>query len=418
MIEWPRIKLGRAAEIRGGATPRRSNPAFWSGDIPWVTPTDLPAHGDGIRDVAHTADTITKEGIDSCSASLLPPGTVLFSSRATIGKIGIAVVSLTTNQGFANLIPCPHVESRYLAWCLHYYTNHIAGLSGSTTFREVSKHALKSFRIPVPSISEQRRIVDILDQADDLRRLRTQSDAKADSILPALFIKMFGDPAMNPMGWPVKSISEVCKIVSGATPKTNRSEFWGGEIQWATPKDLSGHKGWILDHTERTLTQEGLANCSATMMPEESVLLSSRAPIGLVAVAGVPICTNQGFKSLVCGPNIDPWYLFGWCRLRSNFLQSLGQGATFREISKRIVESITLPVPPMHIQQRFRTMLMGLMANDKDRIRSTQRIADLFYVLLTQAFSGDLTVSWREAQGREFVQEMEQQAKTLAELKT
>ena len=127
---WPTIELGSSTEIRGGATPRRDNPVYWNGDIPWVTPTDLPPLGEGIVDVKSTADAITEEGLDSCSVSLLPPGTVLFSSRASIGKIGIAAVSLTTNQGFANLIPGPDLESRYLAWCLHFHADRISGLAG------------------------------------------------------------------------------------------------------------------------------------------------------------------------------------------------------------------------------------------------------------------------------------------------
>ena len=103
MMGWPTIELGSAAEMRGGATPRRDNPAYWNGDIPWVTPSDLPPPAKGILDVENSADAISEEGLDSCSANLLPSGTVLFSSRASIGKIGIAAVPLTTNQGFATI---------------------------------------------------------------------------------------------------------------------------------------------------------------------------------------------------------------------------------------------------------------------------------------------------------------------------
>ena len=406
MIDWPLVELGNAAEIRGGATPRRDNAAYWGGDIPWVTPTDLPAPGAGIADAGHTADAITGEGLASCPVRILPPSTVLFSSRASIGKIGIAAVPLATNQGFINLIPDRGLESRYLAWCLHFHTDRIADLAGSTTFKEISRSALKRFRIPIPPVSEQRRIVEILDQADRLRHLQTEADAKADRILPALFIKMFGDPAANPMGWTSRRIGNVCTIVSGATPKTNRPEFWGGGIPWVTPKDLSALEGWSLDHTERTLTEGGLASCSATMMPEQSVLLSSRAPIGLVAVSGVPMCTNQGFKSLVCGPEIEPWYLFGWCKLRRTFLQSLGRGATFKEISKRIVESVELPVPPIKEQRRFREILESLMSIECERRRSMRRVAALLDVLLNRAFSGDLTASWRGRHVEELLREM------------
>ena len=264
--------------------------------------------------------------------------------------------------------------------------------------------------VPLPPLAEQRRIVEILDQADNLRRLRAEADAKANRILPSLFVRMFGDPATNPMQWPVKRIGEVCDVVSGATPKTEHPEFWGGGIPWATPKDLSELDGWSLDRTARTLTGEGLTSCSAAMVPEGSVLLSSRAPIGLVAVAGVPMCTNQGFKNLVCGPDVDPWYLFGWCKIRTTYLQSLGRGATFREISKRIVGSIELPLPPMQRQRRFRSRLMNLTSIHRARIQSARRIADLFGVLLGRAFSGSLTASWREAHLDEVLQERQQKA--------
>lgn len=395
-MSWPMVELGNAAEFQGGATPRRDNPAFWGGSIPWVTPTDLPALGAGITDVEHTKDRITREGLVSCATRILPPSTVLFSSRASIGKIGIAAVPLATNQGFINLIPHHGLNSRYLAWCLHFHVDRIAALAGSTTFKEVSKSSLKRFCIPFPSISEQQHIVKILDQADRLRRLRVESNAKAERIVPALFIRAFGDPATNPKGWPVRRLGDVCNIVSGATPKTDRPDFWGGGIPWATPKDLSALEGWILNQTVRTLTESGLANCSAAMMPERSVLLSSRAPIGLVAVTGVPMCTNQGFKSAVCGPEIDPWYLFGWCKLRKTFLQSLGRGATFTEISKKIVESVELPLPPMQKQQQFRGILESLRPIDQERSHSAQRVANLWEVLRDRAFSGDLTAPCRE----------------------
>lgn len=215
-MNWVTPQLRDIADIVGGSTPRRNREEFWGGDILWLTPTDLPAPGSGVVDVSETASRITQEGLDSCSASLLPEGTVLFSSRATIGKVGIAAKPLATNQGFANFLPKKGVDSRYLAYTLMFHRDQIAGLAGSTTFKEVSKSALKPFRIPLPPPSEQRRIVEILDQADALRKKRAEADKIADRILPALFYKMFGDPATNPKDLRKKKLGDLIKVRSGA----------------------------------------------------------------------------------------------------------------------------------------------------------------------------------------------------------
>lgn len=353
----------------------------------------------------------TLMGIDAPSRArkVIRKDDVLVSTvRPNLNAVAMVPASLdgqVASTGFCVLRPnraC--VEPRYLLyWTItSTFVDALTSRVRGANYPAVSDRDVKEVTIPLPPPTEQRRIVEILDQADRLRRLRTEADAKANRILPALFIKMFGDPATNPMGWTIRRIGNVCNIVSGATPKTSRLEFWGGGIPWATPRDLSALDGWSLEHTERTLTDEGLASCSATMMPEKSVLLSSRAPIGLVAVSGVPMCTNQGFKSLVCGPDVDPWYLFGWCKHRRTFLQSLGRGATFKEISKRIVESVELPVPPIKEQQRFREILESLMSIERERRRSVWRVAALLDVLFNRAFSGDLTASWRGRHMKEF----------------
>lgn len=369
------------------------------------------------------AEHQTLSGADAPSRArkAIRKGDVLVSTvRPNLNAVAMVPAYLDghiASTGFCVLRPNRAViEPRYLFYrtltpeFVTALTARVRGIS----YPAVSDKDVKQVEVPLPPLAEQRRIVEILDQADSLRRLRAEADARADRILPSLFVRMFGDPATNSMHWPIKRIGEVCDIVSGATPKTERPEFWGGGIPWATPKDLSELDGWSLDHTARTLTGEGLASCSAAVIPEESVLLSSRAPIGLVAVAGMPMCTNQGFKNLVCGPDVDPWYLFGWCRIRTTYLQSLGRGATFKEISKRIVESIELPLPPMQRQRRFRSRLMNLTSVHRARIQSARRIANLFRVLLGRAFSGSLTASWREAHMDEILQEMEQKASRIA----
>ena len=150
-------------------------------------------------------------------------------------------------------------------------------------------------------------------------------------------------------GWTYKKLGEVCKVVTGSTPKTNIPEYWDGDYPWITPAELKGDV--YVDDTERHITEEAIAHTNVTLMPVGTVLLSSRAPIGKVAITTREMYCNQGFKNLICSDIIDNKYLYLWLKGKTDFLNSLGRGATFKEISKSIVENIQIPLPPLSVQQ-------------------------------------------------------------------
>lgn len=159
------------------------------------------------------------------------------------------------------------------------------------------------------------------------------------------------------MNWPEVPLADVATIVSGATPRTSDSTLWNGGIAWATPKDLSRLESKHLEKTERTISQAGLASCATTLLPKRSVLFSSRAPIGLVAINRVPVATNQGFKSFVPKSNLDAGYLFWWLTHNRARIEALGNGATFKEISKAVVSRMSIPLPPVEEQRRIAAIL-------------------------------------------------------------
>ncbi|HJD51698.1 MAG TPA: restriction endonuclease subunit S, partial [Candidatus Rothia avistercoris] len=132
-------------------------------------------------------------------------------------------------------------------------------------------------------------------------------------------------------------LGDICQVVSGATPKTSVEEYWDGDINWVTPADLSKLSGAYISETPRKITEAGFNSCGTNLLPENSVLLSSRAPIGHVAINTVPMATNQGFKSLIPGDQILPKFLYYWLLDHKEYLQSLGVGATFKELSKKTV---------------------------------------------------------------------------------
>ena len=139
-------------------------------------------------------------------------------------------------------------------------------------------------------------------------------------------------------------LGSICRIISGSTPKTGIPEYWDGDKKWVTPAELS-ESDYIINDTQRKLTEAGVKAAGLTLLPEGTVILSSRAPIGKVAIAGCEMYCNQGFKNLVCSDIIFNKYLYWYLRGKTDFLNSLGRGATFKEISKSTVSEIEIDVP-------------------------------------------------------------------------
>ena len=183
-------------------------------------------------------------------------------------------------------------------------------------------------------------------------------------------------------GYQTVPLGECARVVGGATPKTSVSSFWGGDVNWVTPKDISALPNQFLDNTPRKITKVGLRSCSAEILPVGSVLLSSRAPIGLVAINRIPTATNQGFKSLITGNRLDAGFLYWWFRINRPYLESLGNGATFKEVSKAVIERIEIPLPPLNEQRRIASIL-----DKADEIRRKRmRIIKLTDLLLKSIF--------------------------------
>ena len=144
-------------------------------------------------------------------------------------------------------------------------------------------------------------------------------------------------------------LGDICKVVSGSTPKSNVSEYWDGDIKWITPAEIDDNSYLIYD-TVRKITALAVEKTGLYSFPKGTVILSSRAPIGKVAIAGCEMYCNQGFKNLICSERIYNKYLFWFLKYKKEYLNSLGRGATFKEISKQIVENITIKLPSMDKQ--------------------------------------------------------------------
>lgn len=156
-----------------------------------------------------------------------------------------------------------------------------------------------------------------------------------------------------PDGWRRTTLGDECEIVSGSTPKTSEPAFWDGEIPWLTPADLSKWKGTYIDGGARSLTQAGLDSCSARLFPKNTVMMSSRAPIGYTAIANRQMCTNQGFKSMLPSQSVHPEWLRYYLEHALPEIKAMSSGTTFAEISGKKLGTLPINLPPVEEQKRI-----------------------------------------------------------------
>ena len=177
-------------------------------------------------------------------------------------------------------------------------------------------------------------------------------------------------------------ISDIGEVVGGGTPSTANSDFWGGDIPWLSPKDLTGYKSVYISHGESFLNKTGLKS-GTKLLPKDTVLFSSRAPIGYVAIASNPICTNQGFKSIICNKEIiNPLFLYYYIKGNLDYIKLFGTGATFPEISGAAMRKIKVQIPSLPTQQKIASILSAydrLIENNTRRIRLLEQMAENLY---------------------------------------
>lgn len=181
-----------------------------------------------------------------------------------------------------------------------------------------------------------------------------------------------------------KRLGDICEIVTGATPKTNIKEFWDGDINWITPAELT-EDTYIINESLRKITTEGVEKTGLKSFPKGTVILSSRAPIGKVAIAGCEMYCNQGFKNLVCSKQINNRFLYWYLKGHKEYLNSLGRGATFKEISKAIVENIEICLPTLEKQEKYADILKqcnGIIQIKKGQLRKLDTLVKSRFVEL------------------------------------
>ena len=183
-------------------------------------------------------------------------------------------------------------------------------------------------------------------------------------------------------------LGDICEIVSGSTPKTSIPEYWDGDKKWITPAEIN-EESYIITDSARKLTELGVKKTGPSPFPEGTVILSSRAPIGKVAIAGCEMYCNQGFKNLICSEKINNRYLYWFLKGNTEFLNSLGRGATFKEVSKQIVSNIEINVPSIAQQEQAAIQLETANAIIRFRKQQLQKLDELVKARFVELFGDE-----------------------------
>ncbi len=286
----------------------------------------------------------------------------------------------------------------------------------------------EEIEIPLPSFRKQRAIARILGALDDKielnRRMNETLEAMARALFKSWFVdfdpvraKMEGrDPGLPqpladlfpdrlvdselgeiPDGWDVSRIGDEVDAVGGGTPNTKEPVFWRGGIHnWATPKDLSRLSSPVLLETGRKITDAGVKRISSGLLPVSTVLLSSRAPIGYLAIAETPIAVNQGFIAMVCNKRLPNLFVLYWCHENLDHIKGISGGSTFAEISKKVFRPIPITVPSDEILRAYEHVVGSFYARVVSNTKNVTTLAQTRDLLLPKLVSGDIRL--REAE--------------------
>jgi type I restriction enzyme, S subunit len=390
---FPRIPLGECCEIVSGATPDTGTAGYWEGDICWATPKDLSGL-DG-HYISNTPRKLTKLGLESCSASILPAYSVLFSSRAPIGHVAINTEPMATNQGFKSFVPNSDIDAKFLFHWLRANRSYLEGLGVGATFKEVSKAVISKVKVPVPPMPEQRRIAAILDKVDALRTKRREALAQLDRLAQSIFVEMFGDPSTNPQKWNTRVLGDVCQV--GSSKRVFVEElveegipfYRGTEIgQLGDSKPVQPSLFISPAHYKRLRAEAGVPS-------KGDLLLPSICPDGRIYTVNTD--DPFYFKDArvlwikVDQSHINSTYLKHYLKLLfSKNYSKIASGTTFAELKIFALKSLDIQLPPMHLQLQFANSVLAVDSQIVTAKKSEEKLAGLFQSLQSLAFSGAL----------------------------
>lgn len=342
------------------------------------------------------------------------PGDLIMAREAPVGNVALIPRGLQPCLGQRTLLIRPdrtRVEPSFLNYLLNgpEVQSIIHAKTNGATVPHLNMKDVRGLVLPdLPPLPTQRRIASILSAYDELIENSQRRIQMLEAMARALYREWFvhfrfpghenvprvpSSLGEIPQGWEVKTVDDTFTISGGGTPSRKNEEYWnGGTIQWYSPSDLTGAGTMFMDDSSDHITELGLAKSSAKLFPANSIMLTSRATIGAIAINTQPACTNQGFITCIPNERVPLYFLFHWLTENVPVFQRLASGATFKEISRGVFKTIDFLLPPSEVVERFEAIaapVAGQMLALQRQIQTLRRTRDL---LLPRLLSGQIDV--------------------------
>lgn len=380
-MKSPLIELGEVVTFRGGGTPDRSNPEYWDGEIPWATVKDLKT--DTLRD---TQEYITREGLENSASTIIDAGTVIMATRMGLGKVAVNTIPMAINQDLKGVVCGSRIVPQYLLHFLSSKAGVLEAAGHGATVKGVKLDYLRSIKIPLPPLDEQRRIAAILDKANSIQtKIKKQTNMSEELVL-GTFSDLFGDPVRNSKKWKTIEIEKLCHLVRGSSPRPQGDpRYFGGDIPRLMVADLT-RDGWFVTPRIDTLTREGAKH--SRPVARGTIVMAVSGNVGIVSQLSVDACIHDGFVGFV---DLDiskmlPTYLMACLELFRWTHVSRQAGAIFQNLTTTDIKALRLPVPPLELQKQFEAAFFKITALKSVQERRQQEVENLLARLQRDSF--------------------------------
>lgn len=388
---WRWVELQDVARLESGHTPSRKVPEYWEdGNVPWLSLKDI--RGMTSRYVDDTTDKPTKLGIDNSSARILPKGTVAFCRTASVGNVAILGQDMATSQDFVDWVCGPNLLPEFLFEAFKASGPTFANEMQGSTHKTIYMPTVKRFKLLLPPLSEQKRIADILDKADAIRRKRQEAALYSSQLSRSAFLKTFGDPATNSKGWPQKPLGEILTFMTSGSRGWAKYYSDSGDI-FIRIQNIGQNKLFLDDLAY--VNAPDSAESRRTKVAPNDILMSVTADLGRTAVAPENLgqaFINQHLVLLRLSSDYEPLYVSEFLASKGGQqqIQRLNRSAVKAGLNFNDVKSLVIPIPPKSEQVNYSHYWKRLQEFNKKQSETKGVNDDLFNSLVQRAFKGKL----------------------------